>query len=519
MATINPFQAPINYASDVQSPFEAALGGFKLGTDVATLEAAQQKRQLEIQALEQAKKGQTELANLFKNPNATAADYEAAIAFLPKDQAAIVTQGFERKTKEQQQNDLRMGGEVYSAVKAGNLEVATQRLTDKANALRNSGRENEAKEAERAIELIKLNPTGAQATIGLYMARLPGGTVFLDAADKALATNRAEALQPSALSKSVANAAEAVSVAEIKAAEAKDTPARIQAEKELREAQAKEAKIKASFEERQQLAALDKINWDVKNLKSQINDRVAKLNLDRQTTQATVAEKLSAIQQRLTDIPESARKLVNESATLAATSKQAATQYNDLASRIESAGGGKGKLTSATEWFAANLGQQDAWTQIRNEYTRVRNSVAIKALPPGVATDKDIELALKGIPPETANAATLASFLRGTAKLQDIDSSINNAKTDWLSQNNGLLTRAKAPFIAGDYAAKAGETFNDFAQRIVGDVSSKYRSPAQIAEDKRQQLISQIPTNQTPVAAPTQTSIEAQADAILRGGR
>ena len=519
MATINPFQAPINYASDVQSPFEAALGGFKLGTDVATLEAAQQKRQLEIQALEQAKKGQTELANLFKNPNATAADYEAAIAFLPKDQAAIVTQGFERKTKEQQQNDLRMGGEVYSAVKAGNLEVATQRLTDKANALRNSGRENEAKEAERAIELIKLNPTGAQATIGLYMARLPGGTVFLDAADKALATNRAEALQPSALSKSVANAAEAVSVAEIKAAEAKDTPARIQAEKELREAQAKEAKIKASFEERQQLAAIDKINWDVKNLKSQINDRVAKLNLDRQTTQATVAEKLSAIQQRLTDIPESARKLVNESATLAATSKQAATQYNDLASRIESAGGGKGKLTSATEWFAANLGQQDAWTQIRNEYTRVRNSVAIKALPPGVATDKDIELALKGIPPETANAATLASFLRGTAKLQDIDSSINNAKTDWLSQNNGLLTRAKAPFIAGDYAAKAGETFNDFAQRIVGDVSSKYRSPAQIAEDKRQQLISQIPTNQTPVAAPTQTSIEAQADAILRGGR
>jgi hypothetical protein len=321
------------------------------------------------------------------------------------------------------------------------------------------------------------------------------------------------------LKESVAKADEAVSAAEIKAAEAKDTPARLIAEKDLREAEAKQKKIEAAYEEQQQLAELNKINWDVKNLKSQINDRVAKLNLDKQTTQATVAEKLSAIQQRLTDIPESARKLVNESATLAATSKQAATQYNDLATRIESAGGGKGRLTSATEWFAANLGQQDAWTQIRNEYTRVRNSVAIKSLPPGVATDKDIELALRGIPPETANAATLASFLRGTAKLQDIDSSINNAKTDWLSQNNGLLTRAKAPFIAGDYAAKSGETFNDFAQRIVGDVSSKYRSPAQVAEDTRQKLISQIPTNQPPAAAPQQTSIEAQADAILRGGR
>jgi hypothetical protein len=291
--------------------------------------------------------------------------------------------------------------------------------------------------------------------------------------------------------------------------------AQVAKEKALSEQEA----VKSKYAEEVQIAGLNKTNWDVKNLQSQINDRVAKLNLDRQTTQATVAEKLSAIQQRLTDIPESARKLVNESATLAATSKQAATQYNDLATRIESAGGGKGRLTSATEWFAANLGQQDAWTQIRNEYTRVRNSVAIKALPPGVATDKDIELALRGIPPETANAATLASFLRGTAKLQDIDSSINNAKTDWLSQNNGLLTRAKAPFIAGDYAAKAGETFNDFAQRIVGDVSSKYRSPAQVAEDTRKKLISEIPTNQPPAAAPTPTSIEAQADAILRGGR
>jgi hypothetical protein len=237
--------------------------------------------------------------------------------------------------------------------------------------------------------------------------------------------------------------------------------------------------------------------------------------------QATVAEKLSSIQARLTDIPEGARKLINESATAAAVSKQAATQYLDLASRIEAAQGGKGRLTSATEWFATQLGQQDAWTQIRNDYARVRNSVAIKSLPPGVATDKDIELALKGIPPETANAATLASFLRGTAKLQDIDSSINNAKTDWLSQNNGLLTRAKNTFVAGDYATKPGETFNDFSQRIVGDVSKKYRSPEQIAEERRQESISRIPTTDTPTtpAAAPPDNVRARADAIVSGAR
>jgi hypothetical protein len=363
---------------------------------------------------------------------------------------------------------------------------------------------------------------------------------------------RAAALAPSVLRDAVAKADAAVADAERKVEEAKDTPARLVAEQNLRLRQAEresaltaasvggesravakapseliEAKAKANaalvtanFAERIAQAGLNKTNWDVKNLQSQVSDRSARLNLDTQKTAADVADKMSSIQTRLTEIPPEARKLINESATLASTSKQSAVQFNDLAKRIESAEGGKGALTSATEWFAKASGRQDEWTQIRNEYTRVRNTVAIKSLPPGVATDKDIELALKGIPPETANSATLGSFLRGMAKLQDIDSSINDAKTDWLSQNNGLLTRAKNTFVAGDYATKPGETFNDFAQRIVGDVSQKYRSPEQIAEQRRQESIGRIPTTAAPAAAPAAPgNIRAQADAILRGGK
>lgn len=234
---INPFQAPINYAVDVQSPFQAALGGIQLGSGLADIDAARQKRQLEANALQQAQQRQTDLANLYKNPNATSADYARIAAFLPKDQAAIVTQGFERLTKEQQQSDLRMGGEVYSAIKSGNLDVAKRRLTEKAAALRNSGRENEAKAAEDSLELINLNPTGAQATIGLYMARLPGGKDFLDNADKALSTLRLEQLQPSVLKKSVADADEAVAKAAQKVLEAADTRSRLEAEQNLRLAQ------------------------------------------------------------------------------------------------------------------------------------------------------------------------------------------------------------------------------------------------------------------------------------------
>jgi len=247
MATINPLQPPINYAVDVQSPFEAALGGFKFGAGVAEIEAAQQKRELERQALEKSQAAQTELVNLFKNPKANAADYERVVAFLPKDQAAIVTQGFERKTKEQQQNDLRMGGEVYSAIKSGNLPVAIKMLTDKANALRSSGREDEAKATEDSIKLIDLNPTGAQATIGLYMARLPGGTDFLNNADKALSIIRTEALASAALIEANAKADKGVADAITAQATATNASEKAIADKNLVVAQAAKAALEAKF--------------------------------------------------------------------------------------------------------------------------------------------------------------------------------------------------------------------------------------------------------------------------------
>jgi hypothetical protein len=258
MATINPFQAPINYAIDVQSPFEAALGGFKLGAGVAEIQAAQQAR-------ERAQTAQTELANLFKNPNATATDYARVTAFLPKDQAATVLSGFEAQTKEQQQNTLRQGTQVYTAIKSGNLPVAEMQLKEQALALRNAGREKEAQGYDDLSNLIRLNPTGAQTTIALTIAGLPGGKDFLDNADKALSTQRAEALQPSALKEAEAKAEQAVTEAQTKVADLRiklqNEPIeaeRLIIKRDLELAQANEAKVKEKYAEQITLADLKK---------------------------------------------------------------------------------------------------------------------------------------------------------------------------------------------------------------------------------------------------------------------
>jgi len=285
-----------------------------------------------------------------------------------------------------------------------------------------------------------------------------------------------------------------------------------QAELLKKSAEATKAFIESQFTEQAQKLGLEEKTWNIKNLQSEIGTRGAKLNLDTQMTNATVLEKLASINKMNTDIPSDTRKLINESAIVAATSKQSADQFNDLAKRIEGLGG-YGKLSSLSEFAKSAIGAEGYETSLRQEYTRLRNTAAIKALPPGPATDKDIQMALSGFPKDTSNSANIAQFLRGMAKLQDIESSVANAKTDWLTQNNGTLTRSGKTFVAGDFTVRPGETFNDFSARVATDINKRYASGGQTS------LMNQIPTPSNPNPNAQANSILNQADAILQRGR
>ena len=481
---------PFDYGVNIPDPAQAFTQAYQMGTVITNQRLAQEKAQREA---EQQKQIQESFARL-RQPGATARDYANLSMLLPETQAKSVRESFGMLSGERQQTALQQSGQVFSAFKSGKPDIAISLLDQQIEGKRNSGDEAGAKFLETWRDVAKTNPKATEDYFGFTISQIPGGDKVIKSAIELGGERRAEELAPAALKKAMADADKAL--ADAKTAQETATNAREKAKADAARATADAAKadIEAKFAGQLAEASLKLSAAQISDISSKISERASRLALDAQTMRATVADKLSSIEARTKDLPEGARKLINDVATQGAASKQAATQYNDLAKRIETAQGGKGRFTSTSEWFATQLGNQDAWTQIRNEYTRVRNSVAIKALPPGVATDKDIELALKGIPPESANSATLASFLRGSAKLQDIDSAINNAKTDWLSQNNGLLTRSRDTFIAGDYAVKPGETFNDFAQRIVGDVAKKYRSPEQIAADQREYRASQIPT-------------------------
>ena len=108
-----------------------------------------------------------------------------------------------------------------------------------------------------------------------------------------------------------------------------------------------------------------------------------------------------------------------------------------LASDIEKSnfqGGISGELD---EFFKNQLGTQDDVTNLKTEFFKIRASQAVKNLPPGSASDVDVALALQGFPNQKANKDQVASFLRGVSKLELVNQSFNDFKSDLISRTKG----------------------------------------------------------------------------------
>ncbi len=483
---------PINYLTQVADPFAQAAQGYKLGATFVDVEAKRAEAARQQQAMQQQQQQLAqEQARFFTNPNPTMRDAARFASMLSPEQSKAFLPYMEGITKEQQQGFLKTTGNLLSLLET-KPELFTQEATKLAQASRNSGDEADALQYEQMATMAAdpKNRSAVFVSLAAKAAPIPGADKMFESFGKARDTAQTQELFPSKLTQAQQEAKEAISKAEIKA-------------------------IESQFAERLQQAGLNEKNWNVKNLQSQIDTRSAQLRLDAQRTQAEVTDKLSSIQSRLTALPDAAQKLVNESAVNASTAKQASDQYTEIAKQLDGLGNSWGALNSLGEWSKSQFGSQDFRTAIQNEYTRLANSAGIKAYKAAGATggfsDADLNTALQGIPKANANPQIMAQFMRGMAKEQAISAALENAKTDWLTQNKGQLGRAGGSFMAGDYSVKPGETYPDFTGRVTKDVVKRFTTPAQST------LVNQIPTDRNPQPMAAASSIEAQAEAIIRG--
>jgi hypothetical protein len=428
---------PINYGVEIQDPTQSFLQAFKAGAAITDVRMAQEQAAIKAQ---QQKQIQDAFAKL-RQPGATAQDYANLSMLLPETQAKAVRESFSMLNTEQQNAARSQAARVFSAFRAGKPDIAIGLIENQIQAKRNSGDEAGARFLETWRDVAKENPNATEDYFGGILAEMPGGKEVLAGALQISEERRKAALQSPALRKATAEATQA----ELATA---NTPTRLALENT-------------------QTAA------NIRNLDSQIADRAGRLvldqnrlRLDRDKLQSDVEARLYELNQKGTQLDASATKLVNDAAVAAVGSEQAAGRMLDLAARLEQQGGGYGAFSGVNTWLRNATGNQDAWTQVRNEYVRLRNTQAVKSLPPGPATDRDIELALKPFPSENADAATIASFLRGMAKLQQYEAVAESAKSEWVN-SVGSLGRATKDIQIGGVQVPKGTTYVDFARQFM----------------------------------------------------
>lgn len=86
--------------------------------------------------------------------------------------------------------------------------------------------------------------------------------------------------------------------------------------------------------------------------------------------------------------------------------------------------------------FKDFFGSQDEVSEIRTEFTRIKNLEVMGSLPPGVASDKDIEIVSAGFPDANANPKVLYNWLKSYANIQRADAEFNRFKAAYISKNN-----------------------------------------------------------------------------------
>lgn len=419
---------PIDYSLNVATPFQTAMQGYQAGAAIRD----DQAQQAALQQQKQASLAQQQmLSQLANNPNATGNDYGRVMTQIPALSEQL-TKAWAARNADQQQSMVSDLSQWGAAIKNGAPQLAAQQMTARADAMEKAaGAPTQESQAMRTnAQLVEAHPAFGLGMIQATLAAHPDGTKVATTLATLGKEQRDEALAPAELATKTAES-------KIKGADAAVAPV--------------------------------KVTTDIANVQSQIAERAKRLGLDTDKLTSETQVKLAELAQKNGELPEDVRKDINGATTDAIAAQQSADKMNNLADRIEKAGLNSGLDANIDETVKRLTGNQNEMTRIRSEYSRMVTPAAMaayKKVASGSTSDKDIETAMVGVPSSSASAETMASFLRGTAKLQVYDSVIANAKSEWLGAVKSLTKASKDIEIDG-VQVPAGTTFKNFVDQYV----------------------------------------------------
>jgi len=342
-----------------------------------------------------------------------------------------ISKAWDVMSQGERESGIKTAADVKGLLESGNQDGAIQLLQSRQEADRAAG--VDVSSYPQLIQAIHDNPDGAKVWVNIMLATGMGQDKFAEAYGTIGKEGREAELQP----------------ATVRAANAKAASAETEAAYAPQVAEAGLAKTREDIR-----ASVDssKLNW-------------SKLNLDQDRLTTETQLKLEQMHQQAGQLDAGANQAINSAVISAQTNQALADRATNLAEQFQAADMSSGWMATANSAWKGAYGSQDAVSGLRQSFQALVNSQAVKNLPPGPASDKDIQLAKQGFPPANASKEYIVSFLRGMAKMQTAAANADDRRANWIAANKSLAP-ARQDINVGGVLIPAGTTFSEFNRNV-----------------------------------------------------
>ena len=186
-------------------------------------------------------------------------------------------------------------------------------------------------------------------------------------------------------------------------------------------------------------------------------------------------EKADLLKGQAPELSVNMEKALDSAVGDAATSRSSAASMEELASRWETEKPTSGIFGSVQSTWNKMTGSDAGLRDLRIRTSQFLNSQALKYLPPGPATDRDVELAREGVPTNIDDPTLVANWLRAQARNEKRAALYNDFRAEWISAQ-GNPGQAKSSANISGLDVKKGESFASAAKRYMAQVEGQISS-------------------------------------------
>jgi hypothetical protein len=171
-------------------------------------------------------------------------------------------------------------------------------------------------------------------------------------------------------------------------------------------------------------------------------------------------------------LSEAATVRVNDAFTASDAARTRAGQLTELNDKITAAVrddvfGSGGQIGRAYRTLFEGVGGATEYARLLREFTRLRNAEVVRALPPGPATDRDIQLISRGFPGENGSTEEIQQFLSAASRMATYEADYNRFRGMFMDANRGSMGRANRSFEIDGVTIPAGADMSSAFRRVI----------------------------------------------------